>query len=328
MNGPDSEEKPIEKLEQPDGSSSDPSDPRKILRSSGDVDSPISDIESGGSPSPINDEKSKSIDQPGEVLPASDNRPRHAMTGEPLSLIREIILVTVICLAQLMTQAGVGQALATTNIAGNELGITDPASRSWELAAYSLTVGTFILPAGRWGDVLGHKRMFVFGFCWFGLWSSLAGVSVYVNAVFFDFCRAMQGIGPAVLLPNGIAILGTVYPPSPRKDMAFAMFGSVAPGGSVIGAIFASIFAQFLWWPWAYWAMAIACCCISAIAWIVIPSCPTKDENKNLFQRLDALGSLLGVGGLVLINVAWNQGYASPNAGQSYSAHAIRTGAQ
>lgn len=151
--------------------------------------------------------------------------------------------------------------------------------------------------------------MFVIGFSWFGIWSILTGLSVYVNAIFFDFCRGMQGIGPAILLPNGIAILGTLYPPSPRKDMAFAMFGSVAPGGAVIGLVFASVFAQFAWWPWAFWAMAIACLCIAFVAWVVIPTCPSRDDNSHLFQRLDGLGSLFGVGGLVLINVAWNQGY-------------------
>lgn len=151
--------------------------------------------------------------------------------------------------------------------------------------------------------------MFVIGFVWFGSWSILAGLSVYVDQIFFDFCRAMQGIGPAILLPNGIAILGTLYPPSPRKDMAFAMFGSVAPGGASIGAVFASIFAQFLWWPWAYWAMAIACFMIAIVAWVVIPACPRKDDKDELFQRLDGLGSIFGVGGLVFVNVAWNQGY-------------------
>ncbi|KAL8693270.1 MAG: hypothetical protein Q9218_001871 [Villophora microphyllina] len=243
-----------------------------------------------------------------EVSPKSDNRPRHAMTGEPLSLTREILVVMVVCLAQLMTQAGVSQALATTIIAGDSLGITNPGTRSWEIAAYSLAVGTFILPAGRWGDLLGHKRLFVVGFVWFALWSFLAGVSVWVDPIFFFFCRGMQGLGPAIILPNGIAILGTLYPPSPRQNMAFAMFGSVAPGGANLGAIFASIFAQLAWWPWAYWAMAIACLCVAVLARVVIPSCPTKGDRSNLFQRLDVIGSIFGVGGLVLINVAWNQG--------------------
>ncbi|KAL8718410.1 MAG: hypothetical protein Q9225_004453 [Loekoesia sp. 1 TL-2023] len=261
-----------------------------------------------GSIGPADHEKSNGSDDSVSDTAKADNRPRHAKTGEPLSLPREIAAVAVVCLAQLMTQAGVGQALATTTITSDSLGITNPASRSWEIAAYSLTVGTFILPAGRWGDLLGHKRMFVIGFTWFGLWSVLAGLSVYVDQIFFDFCRAMQGIGPAILLPNGIAILGTLYPPSPRKDMAFAMFGSVAPVGAVVGAVFASIFAQFLWWPWAYWAMAIACLVIAAVAWVVIPGCPSHEDKDALFQRLDGLGSIFGVGGLVLINVAWNQG--------------------
>ncbi|KAL9610650.1 MAG: hypothetical protein Q9167_004659 [Letrouitia subvulpina] len=237
-----------------------------------------------------------------------DFRPRHATTGEPLSLLREILVILVVCLAQLFTQAGVGQALASLNVVGDDLNITNQASRSWEIAAYSLTVGTFILIAGRFGDVFGHKVMFVVGFAWFGLWSLLAGVSVYADGIFFDFCRGMQGIGPAIVLPNGIAILGVIYPASPRKDMAFAIFGSTAPGGAVLGATFASIFSQFLWWPWTYWALAIACFIVSLLAWLVIPSSSRKIDYSGLFQRLDALGSVVGVGGLILVNVAWNQG--------------------
>ena len=262
---------------------------------------------------PINDKESSS---PDASLPSSpspeiifDPRPKHATTGEPLSLLHEILVVLIICLAQLLTQSGLGQALATLNVVGDDLGITNPASRSWEIAAYSLTVGTFILIAGRFGDVFGHKVMYVIGFAWFGFWSLLAGLGVYVDdAVYFDFCRAMQGIGPAILLPNGIAILGVIYPQSPRKHMAFALFGSTAPGGAVIGATFASIFTQYLWWPWTYWALAIACFIISFLSFVIIPSTTLKIDFSNLFHRLDVLGSVLGVGGLILVNVAWNQG--------------------
>ena len=154
--------------------------------------------------------------------------------------------------------------------------------------------------------------MFVIGFAWFGLWSILVGVSTYVGQVFFDFCRGMQGIGPALLLPNAIAILGVIYPPSPRKDMAFALFGSTAPTGAVLGAVFSSLFAQLLWWPWAYWAMAIACFIVCLVSWIVIPPSSTQISYARLFKRLDGLGAIFGVGGLVLINVAWNQGQVLP----------------
>lgn len=58
---------------------------------------------------PVETKKPNSSDGSINAPAKPDNRPRHARTGEPLSLPREIVIVTVICLAQLMTQAGVGQ---------------------------------------------------------------------------------------------------------------------------------------------------------------------------------------------------------------------------
>lgn len=142
-------------------------------------------------------------------------------------------------MAQLMTQAGLGQAIAPLRIIGASFGVDDdPAQLAWFPAAYSLTVGTFILIAGRLGDLYGHKRLFVAGFLWFGLWSVIAGFAVYSGPILFDCCRAFQGIGPAFLLPNGIAILGTTYEPGVRKAMVFSAFGAMAPSGFVVGALF------------------------------------------------------------------------------------------
>ncbi|KAL9001282.1 MAG: hypothetical protein Q9169_000173 [Polycauliona sp. 2 TL-2023] len=140
----------------------------------------------------------------------NDDRPLHAATGKPLSLPREIAVVTVICLAQLMTQAGVGQALATTQITGSSLHITNPATRSWTIAAYSLTVGTLILPAGRWGDIHGHKRLFVIGFLWFGIWSSIGWTTTYtyilliVGLVLLGIFAFVESRAPYPLIPRTI----------------------------------------------------------------------------------------------------------------------------
>lgn len=77
--------------------------------------------------------------------------------------------------------------------------------------------------------------MLLIGYLWFALWSMIAGVAVYSNHVLFVFARVLQGIGPAITMPNGIAILGAAYPPGMRKNIAFSLFGACAPSGGIIG---------------------------------------------------------------------------------------------
>jgi MFS family permease len=227
----------------------------------------------------------------------------------PQTLLHEIAFLAVLCSSQLMTQAGFGQAVAPLHIIGNSFGTQDPGQLSWFPAAYSLTVGTFILPAGRLGDLYGHKKLVILGFCWYALWSLLAGFSVYSNNIFFACCRAFQGIGPALLLPNSIAILGRAYKPGLRKSIAFSLFGATAPGGFVIGATFSSLLAEKLWWPWAYWILAIALLLLALSGSLLIPYTPppARPSTFRILERIDALGALTGVAGLVLINFAWNQ---------------------
>lgn len=110
------------------------------------------------------------------------------------------------------------------------------------IAGYSLSVGTFILVFGRFGDIFGYKLMLLIGFAWMALWSTVLGLAVYSNHVLFTFARVLQGIGPAILLPNGLAILGATYPPGRRKAMVFSIFGACAPTGSILGSVFASLF--------------------------------------------------------------------------------------
>ncbi|KAK2627507.1 hypothetical protein QTJ16_003473 [Diplocarpon rosae] len=237
------------------------------------------------------------------------------------SLPREIAFVGVLCAAQLFTQASLGQAIAPLHIIGASLGTSSPGQLSWFPAAYSLTVGTFILIAGRLGDLYGHKRLFTAGFVWFGVWSLLCGFAVYIprsahrSLIFFDICRAMQGIGPAFLLPNAMAILGRTYPPGRRKEMVFSIFGATAPSGFVVGAAFSSLFAQLAWWPWAFWTTGVMCFVMALVGNFAIPYTPPPQFSSSsvqggahAFARTDALGCLTGITALVLINFAWNQG--------------------
>ena len=230
--------------------------------------------------------------------------------AETLPLGREILFVGIICCAQLTTQAGLGQCLSILHIIGSTYNLTNPGELSWLIAAYSLTVGTFILLAGRLGDVYGYKRMLLIGFSWFSIWSMVAGLAVYSNHVLFDFARVFQGIGPAIVLPNGLAILGATYAPGKRKAMVFAIFGATAPGGAILGGTFAALFS-LAWWPWAFWSFAITLACITVVGSYVIPDPPAKVSKptslRDTILELDLPGGVVGVTALVLINFAWNQ---------------------
>lgn len=264
--------------------------------------------------------KSSSEDQHANPSPdpTSDLEPIASASAphRPPTLAGEIFFVSVLCAAQLLTQAGLAITIAPASIIAASFAIPADqrlATVSWFSAGYSLTVGTFILVAGRLGDVFGHKRFVMGGFAWFGLWSLLAGCAVYSGPVFFAFCRAMQGVGPAFLLPNAVAIIGRGYEPgSMRQNMVFSLFGATAPTGFLVGAVFSSLIAQKGWWPWAYWVLSIVCLLLAALTIFAVPNTTKKpipeDEKASIWQRIDLAGSIAGVSALILFNFAWNQG--------------------
>ncbi|EQL01806.1 major facilitator superfamily transporter [Ophiocordyceps sinensis CO18] len=222
-------------------------------------------------------------------------------------------------MAQFCTQAAFMGTLVLLRVIGQTFNVTSPPHLAWLVAGYSLTVGTFIMFSGRLGDVFGYKRMLIIGFCWFSLWSLIAGLSVFSSFKLAVFSRVLQGIGPAICLPNALAILGTAYPPGHRKAMVFAFFGAVAPIGGVCGGLFASLLTM-AWWPWALWAMAIWLAILAVAGPIAIPQLPSKTLPtrgwRAWVQVLDLPGACVGVVALILFNFAWAQapidGWATP----------------
>lgn len=81
-------------------------------------------------------------------------------------------------MAMFTNQVGLGSTLSTVGVIGESFGINNPGQLTWLVAGYSLTIGTFILVSGRFGDEFGHKRMFVIGMAWYSLWSLVAGLAV------------------------------------------------------------------------------------------------------------------------------------------------------
>ncbi|PTU22323.1 hypothetical protein P175DRAFT_0507175 [Aspergillus ochraceoroseus IBT 24754] len=231
---------------------------------------------------------------------------RHSI-ADTFSRPREVAFVITVCMSQFITQANIGACLSSLDIVGDSFGLHEPGQLSWFLAGYSLTVGTFILVFGRCGDTFGYHRMYLIGFVWLAGWSLVAGLSVYSNYMLFIVARVLQGLGPAMLLPNGLALLGATYAPGKKKDMIFALFGATAPNGSIIGAVFAALFSQLAWWPWTYWTMTIVCLVCAVLGHFVIAPVRHPQSTDPLFQTLDIPGAFTGITGLILVNIAWNQ---------------------
>ncbi|KAI1826253.1 major facilitator superfamily transporter [Xylaria intraflava] len=250
--------------------------------------------------------------------------------GQPMSIVHEIAFFAVVSTANFTPHSGFHQALCILQLIAADLGVTQAGQLVWLMAGYGLTVGTFILLAGRLGDIYGYKRLFLIGNLWFALFSLLAGFAIFVPVqtphgqaryAVFLLARVLQGIGPALMIPNGVALLGATYVPGPRKAMLFAIFGAMAPASAIISPAVTSLFA-LVWWPYAFWAFAIVLVSVAFIGSYVIPDHSTMTERMdqvidgprrqqgflNLCAELDVLGALTGVSGLVCISVALNQG--------------------
>jgi MFS family permease len=153
----------------------------------------------------------------------------------------------------------------------------------------------------------GHKKMFMIGWVWFAVWSVVCGFGYTTsNVVFFSICRGFQGIGPALLIPNAIALLGRNFEPGTQRNTAFACFGAAGPTGATAGAIFTALIADLYWWPWCFWTLAIACACACGMAFLIIPH-EVQAEKSVQRPPFDFWGAFTGVTGLLLVNFALNQ---------------------
>ncbi|TKX21378.1 MFS transporter-like protein 120 [Elsinoe australis] len=217
----------------------------------------------------------------------------------------EIAFVTVVVMAQLFTQMNLGNTIVQIREVAEGLNVGDnPAEESWFVASYSITVVAFVLVTGRLGDIYGIKLIWIFGWLWLSLFSLLCGFCGFFKSdIVFNIFRALGGIGPAMLMPNASALLAHAFKPGFKKNLAFAVFGAVAPGGYVAGLAWGGIFTQLAGdWRWTYWSMAAMCLVLGATAHFVIPS----TLNIAHGGRFDYQGSFVGISGLILIFFSFN----------------------
>jgi len=171
------------------------------------------------------------------------------------------------------------------------------ASTTWPASALSLVVSSFLLPFGRLADMYGGFPVYIAGCVWLCIWSIVAGFAK--NELMLDFCRALQGLGPAAYLPASLTLLGSMYRPGPRKNLVFSIYGAMAPLGFFIGIFFAGVAGEYAGWGWFFWIGAILTAITAGVAFFTIPN--DCAEHRGNGVKMDWLGSITTACGIILV---------------------------
>ncbi|KAF9438099.1 hypothetical protein BGZ76_009792 [Entomortierella beljakovae] len=97
--------------------------------------------------------------------------------------------------------------------------------QQWLISSYALSFGGLLLIAGRMGDLFGHRKVFLSGLLWFGIWSLVNGFSK--TPVMLCISRALQGIGAAAQIPTALALIAIKYPVGKARTQALSIFGAI-----------------------------------------------------------------------------------------------------
>ncbi|OXG17837.1 multidrug efflux pump [Cryptococcus neoformans Tu401-1] len=212
------------------------------------------------------------------------------------------LLIT--CATQLIVQVQLGMVMMPLHATAEWLGKDNNSGEmSWMAASYGLTVGMFLVMAGRLGDIYGPRLIWAVG-CTFMIVCNI-GSGFATSAIGFDIARAVAGIGSALALPNALAILGRTYPPGQTRNMVFSILGALAPAGFWIGGVIGGLFAQFAHIKWVWWFTAILIALFLGAGFYVLPPdslCPSVSK-----PQFDTVGAILLSLTLGLFNFVWNQ---------------------
>jgi EmrB/QacA subfamily drug resistance transporter len=120
----------------------------------------------------------------------------------------------------------------------------------WVINAYVLVYAILLVTASRLGDLYGQRNLFAIGLFVFTVASALCGLSQDPNQLIA--ARILQGVGGALLTPQTLAIITTLFPPE-RRGAAFGIWGGVAGLATVTGPTLGGAIITYIDWRWIFY---------------------------------------------------------------------------
>ena len=205
------------------------------------------------------------------------------------------LILVLICIAQFMVILDATVVNVALPSIQKDLGLSE-ANLQWIVNAYTLVFGGFLLLGGRAGDLLGRKRLFLFGLVVFTVASLLNGLAQ--SSGMLIACRALQGLGAAFISPAALAIITTTFQEGAERAKALGVWAAIAIGGSAVGLIVGGALTQLLSWPWIFFINVPVGIAVFLLSLRLVPESKDDDWSRRSF---DVAGAVAVTGGLMLL---------------------------
>jgi EmrB/QacA subfamily drug resistance transporter len=163
----------------------------------------------------------------------------------------------------------------------------------WVLNAYVLVYAVLLITAGRLGDLFGQRNLFAIGLAVFTLASALCGFAQ--NSTELIGARIIQGVGGALLTPQTLSIITSIFPPE-RRGAAFGLWGGVAGLATIAGPTVGGALITWVDWRWIFFInIPIGIGALIATFAIVPDLRPGRSHGWDLVGVALATTGLLGI---------------------------------
>jgi EmrB/QacA subfamily drug resistance transporter len=215
--------------------------------------------------------------------------PKSLISGER----RRWVALAVVCMGQLMMVLDATIVNVALPSLQRDLGFSQ-ANLAWVIDAYMIAFGSFLLLAGRLGDLLGRKRMFLTGLVVFTLASVACGVADSQGVLIA--ARFIQGLGGAVASAAVLALLVTEFPQPHERAIAMSVYTFIIASGGSIGLLAGGVLTQAISWHWIFFINVPIGILTFALGRVLI----NETERLGLGHGIDVLGSVLVTVALML----------------------------
>lgn len=175
----------------------------------------------------------------------------------------------------------------------------------WIVAGYALAFALFLISGGRLGDILGYKKLFLFGMAGFTIASALCGFSASTEMLIAS--RVLQGFMAAMMVPQILSTIQVMYTTTEERQGISAFYGALAGLATVAGPILGAILITGNLWDFGWRTIFLVNVPVGVAAFVLAAIYMPNARSPHPL-RLDVVGMVLVVLAMLMLMYPLIQG--------------------